>query len=173
MKAIRTILLLAAALAIFKVYSAKAGDAKDTASSELFRSGEFDLSIGGVASIGTAQREKEAVVVGTQLGADYFVTRNLGLGARAELNDFTHSVIDRASGRLTVRAPLWDRVSPYGYAEGGYQFERERVFAGAGGGVEFRFTKGAGVYAELGLETDTRGVATGRGAAGVRIPLPF
>lgn len=171
MKIVRTILLLAVALAICKVYTARAGDARKTASGELFRSGEFDVSIGGTASIGTAQREAEAVVVGTQVGADYFVTKNLGLGARAELNDFSHSVVDRASGRATVRAPLWDRVAPYGYAEGGYQFEKERIFAGAGGGVEFRFTKGAGVYGELGLETDTRGVGTGRAAAGVRLPF--
>lgn len=166
MKLIRTILLVLTALAIIKVCTAKAAQPGN-----LFRSGEFDISIGGTASIGTAQREAEAVVIGTQFGADYFVTKNLGLGARAELNDFGHSVIDRANGRVTLRAPLWDRVAPYAYAEGGYQFERERIFAGAGGGAELRFTKSVGAYAELGLETDTRGAGTGRAAAGIKLPF--
>lgn len=136
---------------------------------QLFAAHEFDLTLGGTASIGTAQREKEAVVIGTVIGGDYFLTRSLGLGARAELTDFTHSVIDRGSGRITLRAPVWDRVAPYGYLDGGYNFERDRVFAGAGGGLEFRFTKAGGVFGEAGLETDTRGNGTGRAAAGLRV----
>ena len=136
-----------------------------------FNAKEFSLSLYGTGAIETDARAKEAVQVGTGIGADYFITRGFGVGARAELSDFSHSVVDRSSGRLTARAPLWDAVAPYGYVEGGFDFERDRLFAGAGGGVEARFTKRVGAFAELGLETTTRGEATGRAAAGIRLPF--
>lgn len=136
-----------------------------------FRAEEFSLSLYGTGAIATEAREKEAISVGTGIGADYFITKGFGIGARAELSDFSHSVIDRTSGRLTARAPLWDAVAPYGYVEGGFNFEQDRLFAGAGGGVEWRINKHVGTFAELGLETTTRGEATGRAAAGIRLPF--
>lgn len=138
---------------------------------QLFRADELSISLYGTGAIGTADRVKEVVSVGTGLGADYYVTRGFGFGLRAEASDFTHSVVDRSSGRVLVRAPLWDRVAPYGYAEGGFDFERDHVFAGCGGGIEFRLNKNVGTFAELGLETTTRGEATGRAAAGIRFPF--
>lgn len=138
---------------------------------QAFNAKEFSLSLYGTGAIETDARAKEAIQVGTGIGADYFLTRGFGIGARAELSDFSHSVVDRSSGRLTARAPLWDTVAPYGYVEGGFDFERDRLFAGAGGGVEARFTKRVGAFAELGLETTTRGEATGRAAAGIRLPF--
>lgn len=136
-----------------------------------FRAEEFSLSLYGTGAIATEAREKEAISVGTGIGADYFITKGFGIGARADLSDFSHSVIDRTSGRLTARAPLWDAVAPYGYVDGGFDFERDRWLAGTGGGIEARFNKRVGAFAELGLEVNTRGKATGRAAAGVRIPL--
>lgn len=167
MKLLRTLMLALAAIAICKVY-AKADESS-------FNAGEFSLSLYSTGSIETDARAKEAVVVGTGVGADYFLTRGFGFGARAELSDFNHSVIDRSSGRLIARAPLWDTVAPYGYVEGGFNFESDRCFAGAGGGVEARLKKvlkaNLSVFGEAGLETTTRGEATGRVAAGLRIPL--
>lgn len=136
-----------------------------------FNANEFSLSLYGTGAIATEARAKEAISVGTGIGADYFITKGFGIGARAELSDFSHSVIDRTSGRLTARAPLWDAVAPYGYVEGGFNFEQDRLFAGAGGGVEWRINKHVGTFAELGLETTTRGEATGRAAAGIRLPF--
>ncbi len=138
---------------------------------QAFNAKEFSLSLYGTGAIATEARAKEAIEVGTGIGADYFITRGFGIGARAELSDFSHSVVDRSSGRLTARAPLWDAVAPYGYVEGGFDFERDRLFAGAGGGIEARLTKRVGAFAELGLETTTRGEATGRAAAGIRLPF--
>ena len=136
-----------------------------------FNANEFSLSLYGTGAIATDAREKEAISVGTGIGADYFLTKGFGIGARAELSDFSHSVIDRTSGRLTARAPLWDAVAPYGYVDGGFDFERDRWLAGTGGGIEARFNKHVGAFAELGLEVNTRGKATGRTAVGLRLPL--
>ena len=165
MKLIRTICLALVALAIIKIYTAQAH------AESAFRAEEFSLSLYGTGAIATEAREKEAISVGTGIGADYFLTKGFGIGARAELSDFSHSVIDRTSGRLTARAPLWDAVAPYGYVEGGFNFEQDRLFAGAGGGVEWRINKHVGTFAELGLETTTRGEATGRAAVGIRLPF--
>lgn len=156
-------LLICALLVIQAVMPAHAESA--------FRAEEFSLSLYGTGAIATEARAKEAISVGTGIGADYFITKGFGIGARAELSDFSHSVIDRTSGRLTARAPLWDTVAPYGYVEGGFNFEQDRLFAGAGGGVEWRINKHVGTFAELGLETTTRGEATGRAAAGIRLPF--
>lgn len=84
-----------------------------------FRAEEFSLSLYGTGAIATEARAKEAISVGTGIGADYFITKGFGIGARADLSDFSHSVIDRTSGRLTARAPLWDAVAPYGYVRRG------------------------------------------------------
>lgn len=142
---------------------------------QAFNAKEFSLSLYGTGAIETDARAKEAVQVGTGIGADYFITRGFGVGVRGELSDFSHSVIDRSSGRLIARAPLWDTVAPYGYVEGGFDFERDRLFAGAGGGVEVRLQKYVklplNAFGEAGLETTTRGEATGRVAVGVRLPI--
>lgn len=170
MKTIRTLLgTIGFALAMLLAKKAHAEEPK------AFNAHEFSLSLYGTGAIETDARAKEAIEVGTGIGADYFITRGFGIGARAELSDFSHSVVDRSSGRLIARAPLWDSVAPYGYVEGGFDFERDRLFAGAGGGVEARLQKWVklpvNVFGEAGLETTTRGEATGRVAAGVRIPL--
>lgn len=166
MKTIRTLLgTLGFAIAML---IAKKVHAEEPAA---FNANEFSLSLYGTGAIATEARAKEAISVGTGIGADYFLTKGFGIGARAELSDFSHSVIDRTSGRLTARAPLWDAVAPYGYVEGGFNFEQDRLFAGAGGGVEWRINKHVGTFAELGLETTTRGAATGRAVWGIRLPL--
>ena len=168
MKLFKNICLALALLAVAKVY-ARADEAK------AFNAKEFSLSLYGTAAINAGARVKEAVSVGTGLGADYFITRGFGVGVRSELSGFTHSVVDRSSARLIARAPLWDTVAPYGYAEGGFDFERNRLFAGSGGGIEWRLKslikRDVCVFGEAGLETTTRGDATGRCAAGVRLPF--
>ena len=113
MKLIRTILLLLAAVAIVKTY-AHAAECK---------ANEFSLKLYGTGSIETDARAKEAISVGTGIGADYFFTKGFGIGARGELSDFSHSVVDRGTARIIARAPLWDTVAPYGYVEGGYNLD--------------------------------------------------
>lgn len=124
MKKLEAMMMVAVILAIGAVFAR--GEEP-----QAFNAKEFSLSLYGTGAIETDARAKEAIQVGTGIGADYFITRGFGVGARAELSDFSHSVVDRSSGRLIARAPLWDAVAPYGYVEGGFDFERERLFAGA------------------------------------------
>jgi hypothetical protein len=136
---------------------------------ENFNPGDFDLSLYGVGTIANESRSKDDLNLGGGIGGTYWITRGFGIGGVAELSDFNHSVIDLGMGRLSVRAPLWDTVSPYGFAEGGFQFEDNQWHTRAGGGLDLRVTKGWGVFAEAGLGVTTRGRGYGVGRLGVRL----
>jgi len=155
-----------------------------------FSAGEFTLSLYGTGEVSqksgtktssgnedpksrtpgstTRSYSKSDVDLGLGIAGDYYITKGLAIGGRAESGNADHSFFDKALGRGTFRAPLWDKVAPYGYVEGGYQFERERWLAGAGGGIELRLNKEWGAFVEAGLQTTTRSEAFGVGSAGVR-----
>lgn len=88
---------------------------------------------------------------GEGVGVSYFVTRGLGFGARAIAYNNGGTFIDETEARVLFRVPLWDRVAPYGYASGLYSFERKCAGAGAGFGLEYRFTKNIAAFIESGL----------------------
>jgi hypothetical protein len=134
-----------------------------------YRAGEFNLDLYGTGSIGDSDRNPNNIRVGAGAGATYFFTRGLGFGFRGETDNAGHSFVDRATGRVIVRAPLWDRIAPYGYVDGTFNFEVDKWSAGAGGGLEYRFFRNVGVFAEAGLLVDTEGDGKMRGAAGLRL----
>lgn len=134
-----------------------------------FLAGEWNLDLYGTGTIANESRSADDLSFGGGLGANYWITRGLGFGLVGEADGFQHSVFDRSLGRVLVRAPLWDRIAPYGYAEGGYDFERQNAIAGAGGGLEFRLTKGWGLFGEAGLGITGEGQGSMKGKVGVRL----
>lgn len=140
----------------------------EQAKSGPFRAGEFNLELGGNAAIGNAQRNKDDVDYGVSLGGNYWFTRNFGGGLRVEGEDAHGLLVKAGVARLSVRAPLWEKVAPYGYVDGLFHLERDRWEAGAGGGLDFRFIEHLGLFVEAGLNVDTRGAGRMRGGAGVR-----
>jgi hypothetical protein len=88
--------------------------------------------------------------LGAGAGLNYFLTRHFGLGAEAYSENTAHSFIDSASGSLIGRFPLGQSgLSPYVYGGGGRQFDpAELWFCHAGGGLEFRFTRKFGAFAD-------------------------
>jgi hypothetical protein len=136
-----------------------------------FEAGDFDLSLYGKGTLHASARSEDDIEFAGGMGGTYWITRGLGIGGVAELADFRHSVFDQASGRVTVRAPLWDTIAPYGFGEAGYDFELERVIVTTGGGIEFRFAEGWGVFGEAGLGLTTRGEGYGLARAGLRLTL--
>lgn len=136
---------------------------------KFFNAKEFSLDLYGTASQCNADRNPHNVIFGAGGAANYFVTRGLGFGVRAESDNAGHSFFDRVSGRILLRAPLWDRIAPYGYLDGGFDFENDIWGAGAGGGLEYRFTRHLGIFGEAGLGVDTEGAGRMRGTAGLRI----
>lgn len=144
-------------------------DKKTAKTEEHFGAGEFDLSLYGAGVIANESRSKDDVRYSGGIGATYWVTKGFGIGGLAELSDFKHSVIDLGMGRLSVRAPLWDTVAPYGFVDGGFHFEHNRWHVDAGGGLELRIAQGWGVFGEAGLGTTTRGEGYGLARAGIRL----
>lgn len=134
-----------------------------------FNAKEFSLDLYGTGSLSNADRDSDNIRFGAGLGANYFFTRGLGIGLRGESDNTGHSFVDRVKARALFRAPLWDRLAPYGFVEGGFNFERDDWGAGAGGGLEYRFGPRLGVFAEAGLEVDTGGSGLMRGTAGLRL----
>lgn len=113
-----------------------------------FNAGEFSVD-----AFGTLVRPglTGAPRWGMGLGADYFITRGFGFGARGVAYNTVESFVDEVDARLIFRAPLWDRVAPYGFVSGVYSFEGDCAGAGAGGGLEIKFTKAFGMFAETGI----------------------
>lgn len=160
---IRTILLAAVALLIINTVRA------DGETGKRFQSHEWNLDLYGTGQIANESRSKDDVALGGGVGLTYWVTRGLGFGLRGESTDLVHSAVDTGIGRVIVRAPLWDSVAPYGYASGGFDFERDQWSAGAGGGLDFRFFSGWSFFVEAGLDVTTRGEGSGKGAVGLRL----
>lgn len=82
MKLIRTILLIAVAFAIFKVYSAQAADSAAQTIAEnpqLFRAGEFQLDTFGSGKIEDLSNLSD-IPKGAGVGINYFPWRTAGFG---------------------------------------------------------------------------------------------
>lgn len=167
-----TVLLAVASIALVARTSAAEPEVVKL-SAEHFLAGEWNLDLYGTGTLANESRSKDDLVFGGGLGLNYWITRGFGLGLKGETDNlvhgFEHSVFDRAIGRASVRAPLWDRVAPYGYCEGGYDFERNNCIAGAGGGLDFRLAKGWALFGEAGLQVTGEGKGSMKGELGVRL----
>jgi hypothetical protein len=123
----------------------------------LFHPQEFNLDLFGSVSIGqetinhiSRNRVEDNGRLGLGLGGNYFFTRYLGLGGDAYTENTQHSFVDNASGNLIVRFPIDPaHLAPYVFGGAGYQFDPDGlVFGQAGAGLEFRFTRTIGLFAD-------------------------
>lgn len=122
---------------------------------ELFRARELSLDIFGGVSVGKEVLEdfssnavEENGELGAGVGANFFITRWLGIGADAYTENTSDSVVDNASVSLILRLPLDDaHLAPYIFAGGGYQWDPdEEEFVQAGAGLEIRVTPFWGLF---------------------------
>jgi hypothetical protein len=128
---------------------------------DYYRSGELSVDAFGTASLGewtlkhlSMDRVQHNTKFGVGAGVNYFLTRNVGIGADAYSENTTGAFIDSASGNLILRLPLGQSgFAPYAFGGGGYQFDMaQKWFGQAGAGLEFRFTRNVGIF------LDARGV---------------
>lgn len=122
---------------------------KQKAYENLFHANEFNFDIYGVSDF---KGITESSTVSAGLGLNYWITKNFGLGARIGADDFDGIGVEDSLGRILLRAPLWDRVAPYGYVEGGYNWQNEDWLTGLGAGVEFRIIEHLGIFGEAGVK---------------------
>jgi Outer membrane protein beta-barrel domain len=107
---------------------------------------------------------------GAGAGVNYFVTRYLGIGAEADSHDTTGIFIDNASANLMLRLPLGNSgVAPYILGGGGHQFDDGKYWFGqGGGGLEYRFMKHVGLFADARVVWPNETKAYGAVRAGLR-----
>jgi hypothetical protein len=137
-----------------------------------YRSSELSVDAFGTGSLGeytldhlSSDRVRQNIRFGAGAGINYFLTRNIGIGADAYSENTTGPFIDNASGSLILRLPLGQSgFAPYIFGGGGHQFDMAQMWFGqAGGGMEYRFTPHMGVFIDvrgvLPNETKLYGVA--------------
>ena len=128
---------------------------------ELYRCNELSVDAFGTASLGrytiehwSSSRARHNTEFGAGVGLNYFLTRNLGIGADVYSEGIGGPFIDSAEANLILRLPLGHcGFAPYVFGGGGGQFDMAKTwFCQAGAGMEYRFTR------HLGLFVDARGV---------------
>jgi hypothetical protein len=137
-----------------------------------YRSSELSVDAFGTGSLGeytldhlSGSRVQQNIRLGAGAGANYFITRNIGIGADAYSENTSGAFIDSASASLILRLPLGQSgFAPYAFGGGGHQFDMGKMWFGqAGGGMEYRFTPHVGVFIDargvLPNETKLYGVA--------------
>jgi len=139
---------------------------------DYYRSRELSVDVFGSGSLGeytiehlSNARVRQNVRLGAGAGGNYFITRNIGIGADAYSENTTGAFIDSASASLILRLPLGQSgFAPYAFGGGGHQFDMGKMWFGqAGAGMEYRFTPHVGVFIDgrgvLPNETKLYGVA--------------
>jgi hypothetical protein len=140
---------------------------------DYYRAGELSLDGFGSGSLGrstldhiTSARVRRNVRLGAGAGLNYFITRNVGIGADAYSEDARGTAIDSASTSLIFRCPMGQSgFAPYAFGGGGYHFEQVRTwFAQAGVGMEYRFTPHVGAFIDVrgALPKETKYYGLGR-----------
>ena len=128
---------------------------------DCYQASELSVDVFGSASLGqytlghpSNERVRHNVRLGAGAGLNYFITRNIGIGADAYSENTSGAFIDSASASLILRLPLGQSgFAPYAFGGGGRHFDSVRTWFGqVGGGMEYRFNPQMGVF------IDARGV---------------
>lgn len=86
---------------------------------------------------------------GGGIGLNYFFTRYVGIGAETFFQEHG-AFFNNVSGNLIVRMPLGKSgFAPYIFGGGGHRFNRPEEWTYGGGlGLEYRFTRHVGIFAD-------------------------
>jgi hypothetical protein len=87
---------------------------------------------------------------GGNIGVNYFITRNIGVGADASMSANGGNFVDVVLGDLILRLPLGDSgFAPYVFGGGGRTTDATWEWVGqAGVGLEYRFSRRIGLFAD-------------------------
>ncbi len=172
-----TILMLASMTAIGADTMERAGGMHYD-QGDLYREHELSVDLFGSGSLGkyTIEHLSESRIRhdfrgGAGAGLNYFITRNIGVGAEAYSENTGGVFVDSASVNLIVRFPLGQGgFAPYAFGGGGHQFEGAKAwFVQAGGGVEYRFTPRIGTFMDVRFVLPDETKYYGVGRLGVRL----
>ena len=123
---------------------------------DLFRANEFDLDLFG-SYLNREGKFGDLLDTSTShgtwgggVGGSYFFTRMLGLGADVNFSAHPGRITDQVTGNLLLRIPIGSSgFAPYIFGGGGRTFSPDWEWVYGGGvGVEFRFNRQFGIFAD-------------------------
>lgn len=126
----------------------------DRDSKDLYAPNEFTLDLAGAYGVGkqkfndTFDRSSRHGKFGASVGANYFITRNFGIGADAWGLDNGSDFVDAVSGSAILRLPIdVAHLAPYVFGGGGRTFDGpDSWFAHVGAGLELRLNPRTGFF---------------------------
>jgi hypothetical protein len=123
----------------------------------LYRQEEIDVDLFGSGLLGeqtirhfSGDRFRHNSLWGGGGGLTFFFLKYLGVGGDFDADTHAGRFVDNAAGSVYLRVPIFNTgLAPYIFGGGGYQFEDVRQsFGDAGGGLEFRFCRHMGIFAD-------------------------
>jgi hypothetical protein len=125
-------------------------------SKDLYAAQEFTLDLAGAYGVGrekfndTFDKNLRHGDFGASAGVNYFITRNLGIGADAWGLDNRRDFVDAASASLILRFPVdVVHLAPYLFGGVGKTFDGPDMWtAHAGVGLELRLNPRAGIFVD-------------------------
>lgn len=143
------------------------GMAQEQAQSN-FRAGEFALDLSG----GVTSPDLDAERTSYGFGAQYYLTKSLGVGAYTTLENLSGHTFENISFRGLWRVPVHPQHALYAFGGVRRQFHDDTHWAlELGPGYEWRPIKRIGVFAEAGLDKQWTGLreASAIARGGLRI----
>jgi hypothetical protein len=144
----------------------------------LYRENELSLDGFGMGTVGSYtiehpsnHRIRQNSEGGAGAGINYFITRNVGVGAEAYSQNTTGTFIDNVSANLLLRLPLGQSgFAPYALGGGGHQFDDAKLWFGqAGAGMEYRFCRNLGLFVDARCVWPNETKYYGAGRVGLRL----
>jgi len=139
----------------------------DTESPELYRPAEVSLDLFGSYTDHDVRNGRHDESWGGGLGLNFFFTRMVGIGIDSHTDRWQFP--QHANASLIVRFPSVAGFAPYGFGGAGRDWDNGQWTAHAGGGLELRFNRYTGLFADgrAVFPEDTPDYAFAR--AGIRI----
>jgi hypothetical protein len=161
---IKNMFMIGAVSALFATASARADHNwnwndrfhYDRDSKDLFAANEFTLDLFGSYTDGkkkfndTFDRSIRHGTFGGGVGANYFFTKNFGIGGDAIAQANGHDFVDAVSGSAILRLPIDEaHIAPYIFGGGGRQFDGPDIWnLHAGVGLEARLNPNTGIFVD-------------------------
>jgi len=168
------IILAGVLLPMAMAYSSVAQSTDD----RLYRDQEFSVDLFGGGTLNehdvnhlSGERIRHHGRAGLGAGGNFFFLRYLGISGEVYSENPDYHFIDEASGNLVLRIPIGETgLAPYGFGGGGHQFDPfSDTFGQAGAGLEFRFTRNFGIFADGRWVWTEHYADHGMGRAGFRL----
>jgi hypothetical protein len=150
----------------------------DSSSSDLFQAHDLTLEAFGLGTVSehtldhlSGDRIIRHGHLGAGVGLEYFLNKYMGIEAEG-FSETTHNTfVNDAGGNLVFRLPIGQTgLAPYAFGGGGHEFYPvpNNNYGDAGAGLEYRFTRLIGIFADARFVATEHTGTYGLGRLGLR-----